>query len=318
MSKAKFNLAKVGVGLLLIVLAIILILRGSDDEEAFPLDSIEEKQPEPLLDEELVKEKTDVNWPKAKENADVNWPKAMEVPAQMTGVKEQLLKRDGYWASYNKDRKVPNWVAWHLTAAHTRGGNQRDDITFEADYEVPFPRATDEDYFSSKYDRGHMCPAGDNKWDRRALMQTFKFSNICPQNHSLNKGDWNDLEMQSRYWAREMGDIYIVTGPIFYNGVKSTIGKNKVAVPDAFFKVLLCDNRKAKAIGFVYPNRGGHKEMTEYVKSVDEIEKITGIDFFPKLEDALEEKLESASKNDMIDQWKVYKNKPNNFGRVDK
>lgn len=304
MIKLKINKAKVVMALMLVAIATVLVLRGPSNEEQLPTDevAVDDSTKEALYDSE-----------KAKGGGETTWPKAMEVPAKMSEGKEQLLKRDGFWVSYNKDRKIPNWVAWHLTAAHTRGGNQRDDMVFSEDNEVPFPRATDDDYYGSHYDRGHLCPAGDNKWDRRALTQTFKFSNICPQNHGLNKGDWNDLEIQSRYWAREMGDIYIVAGPVFYHGVKKTIGKNQVAVPDAFFKVILCDNKKAKAIGFVYPNRGGHKEMKEYVRSVDEIERITGIDFFPKLEDTLEDKLESATKDDMVTQWKVYLNKPNNY-----
>ena len=233
--------------------------------------------------------------------------KAMEVPAQMTGTPEILLKRDGYYVSYNKERKIPNWVAWHLTAAHTKGNNYRDGIEFMEDKDVPYPRATDGDYFSSKYDRGHMCPSGDNKWDRRAQMQSFLFTNICPQNHELNKGDWNDLEMQCRYWARNMDGVYIVTGPIFFNGVKKTIGKNKVAVPDAFFKVLLDSHGKAKSIGFVYPNKGGHYRMTTCIRSVDEVERLTGIDFFPRLEDRVEDRVEGASKETMNQEWKVYK-----------
>ncbi len=236
-------------------------------------------------------------------------PKGMEIPAPMENTPEQLLRRDGYVVSYNKDRKIPNWVAWHLTAAHTNGSSQRDNMMFEEDDDVPYPRATDNDYYNSRYDRGHMCPAGDNKWDRRAQMQTFLFSNVCPQNHGLNKGDWNDLEIQCRYWARSLGDIYIVTGPVFYNGVQNTIGRNRVAVPDAFFKVLLCDRGKAKAIGFIYPNRGGHKKMKEYVRSVDDIERITGIDFFPTLDDRVENLVEAADEDDMIDDWQVYKAK---------
>ncbi len=288
----------------LVAVGVLLMLTRTSSEEIIPADDWQAKD---------GTSETFYNGDKAKETSEVKWPKAMEVPAKMSGTQEMLLKRDGFWASYNKDRKIPNWVAWHLTSAHTRGGNQRDDMEFTEDNEVPYPRATDDDYYGSHYDRGHMCPAGDNKWDRRALMQTFKFSNICPQNHSLNKGDWNDLEIQSRYWAREMGDIYIVAGPIFYDGVKKTIGRNQVAVPDAFFKVILCDNGKAKAIGFIYPNRGGHKEMKEYVRPVDEIERITGIDFFPKLEDTLEEKLESATKDNMVNQWKVYLYKPHDY-----
>ena len=304
MKKPLFNKTKILMAIALVGIGALLMLTGTGGDDQIPEDNKKTKVNE---SESLYSNNTN------KGTGEVQWPKAMEVPAKTNGIQELLLKRDAFWVSYNKDRKIPNWVAWHLTAAHTRGNNQRDDMLFTEDSEVPYPRATDDDYYSSHYDRGHMCPAGDNKWDRRALTQSFKFSNICPQNHSLNKGDWNDLEIQCRYWAREMGDIYIVTGPIFYNGVKKTIGRNQVAVPDAFFKVVLCDNGKAKAIGFIYPNRGGHKEMKEYVRSVDEIERITGIDFFPKLEDSLEGKLESATKDNMVNQWKVYLYKPSNY-----
>ena len=304
MKKPLFNKTKILMAVALVGIGALLMLTSTGGDDQIPEDN---KQTKANESESLYSNNTN------KGTGEVQWPKAMEVPAKTNGIQELLLKRDAFWVSYNKDRKIPNWVAWHLTAAHTRGNNQRDDMLFTEDSEVPYPRATDDDYYSSHYDRGHMCPAGDNKWDRRALTQSFKFSNICPQNHSLNKGDWNDLEIQCRYWAREMGDIYIVTGPIFYNGVKKTIGRNQVAVPDAFFKVVLCDNGKAKAIGFIYPNRGGHKEMKEYVRSVDEIERITGIDFFPKLEDSLEGKLESATKDNMVNQWKVYLYKPSNY-----
>ncbi|MBO4850996.1 MAG: DNA/RNA non-specific endonuclease [Prevotella sp.] len=231
----------------------------------------------------------------------------MEYPAPLQNTNEILLVREGYTVSYNKERKIPNWVAWHLTAAHTKGGNYRDGMDFYEDMEVPSPRATAEDYHRSKYDRGHMCPSGDNKWSEKAQKQTFLYSNMCPQNHELNKGDWNDLEIQCRYWAKQMGDIYIVTGPVFYNGVKHTIGSHKVAVPDAFFKVLLDDNRKTKAIGFIYPNKPGHKDMNEYVVSVDEVERITGMDFFSMLDDRVEDNVEAASYKKMVEEWKVEK-----------
>ena len=232
-------------------------------------------------------------------------PRVMEMPAPLNGKKEILMKRTGYSVSYNKDTKLPNWVAWHLTAAHTKGRNYRDGLMFEEDGEVPSPRATDYDYSRSRYDRGHMCPSGDNKWDKNAQRQSFLLTNVCPQNHELNKGDWNDLEMQCREWAKQMGDIYVVAGPVFYNGVKKTIGRNKVAVPDAFFKVVMHDGRKAKAIGFIYPNAEGHKNMAEYVKSVDDVERITGLDFFPKLDDEVEDRIEAAGKNTSVKEWGV-------------
>ena len=231
----------------------------------------------------------------------------MEIPAPIKGMREQLLKREGYRVSYNTDRKVPNWVAWRLTADHTSGNHYRDGQLFVEDKDVPWPRATDGDYVRSSYDRGHLCPSGDNKWSEKAQTQSFLLTNICPQNHDLNVGDWNDLEIQCRYWAKRMGNLYIVTGPVFYNGVKKTIGKHGVAVPDAFFKVVLDDGRKAKAIGFVYPNRGGHQDMDQCVRSVDEIERITGIDFFPMLDDNVEDVVEAASNKRMIDDWQIEK-----------
>ena len=233
--------------------------------------------------------------------------KKMEMPAKMEGTSEILLKREGFFVSYNKELRIPNWVAWHLTAAHTSGDNYRDGQLFTEDNEIPRPRATDSDYYGSTYDRGHMCPSGDNKWSKKAQEESFLFTNVCPQNHELNKGDWNDLAQQCRYWAKRQGDLYIVAGPIFYNGVRNTVGRNKVAVPDAFFKVILADRSKAQAIGFVYPNRAGHKDMTAYVKSIDEIEQLTGIDFFPLLDDRVEDAVEAAGYRKMVDDWQVEK-----------
>ena len=241
----------------------------------------------------------------AAQTASVDWPRKMEVPAPMGGADEKLLTREGYRVSYNARRRIPNWVAWHLTAAHTKGNFRRDDMVFTEDTEVPVPRATDGDYVSSRYDRGHLCPSGDCKWSKVAQAQSFLFTNVCPQNHSLNKGDWNDLEIQCRRWARDLGDIYVVAGPVFYGAEHKTIGRNRVAVPDAFFKVLLADGRKTKAIGFVYPNRGGHKDMTEYVMSVDDVERLTGLDFFPMLDDRVEDQVEAADHPTMVRAWRV-------------
>ena len=86
-----------------------------------------------------------------------------------------------------------------------------------------------------------------------------------------------------------------------------------MAVPDAFFKVILADNRKTNAIGFVMPNKGDHHNMKEYVRSVDEIEKLTGIDFFPMLDDNLEIDVEDQSHRELIEEWKVYKIKHYEF-----
>jgi len=219
-----------------------------------------------------------------------------ELPAPLTDRPEQILKRRGYTTSYNNKTKTPNWVAWHLTKAHTYGSVQRKAEVFTEDTEVEGARATNNDYYNSRYDRGHMCPAGDNKWDQQAMSESFLFTNICPQNHGLNKYEWNDLEIQCREWAQEYGAVDIVCGPIFpREGSLKTIGRNKVWVPEAFFKVILCRQGAPKAIGFIYRNEGKKQSREEAVCSVDEIERLTGIDFFPALDDKTEEKVEAEA-----------------------
>ena len=230
------------------------------------------------------------------QNAHHSTPTKYELPAPLKDRPEQILARTGYTTSYNRETKNPNWVAWHLTREHTRGQNQRKQVVFTEDLDVS-PRATNNDYYNSRYDRGHMCPAGDNKWDRRAMNESFLFTNICPQNHGLNKNEWNDLEIQCRSWAREYGAVDIVCGPVYEAHNPRTIGKNKVRVPDAFFKVILCrKGSNPKAIGFIYRNVGQKQTLQEAVRTVDEIERLTGIDFFPALEDGLERKIEAEAR----------------------
>lgn len=209
------------------------------------------------------------------------------------GTPEQILKRTGYVASYNKTTLLPNWVAWHLTAERTEGSAKRSGVDFAEDTEVPEPRATDWDYYNSGYDRGHMCPAADNKWSKKAMEESFLFTNMCPQNGNLNRGDWNEMEMACRKWAKKYGDLYIVCGPILYKGKHKTIGKNMVVVPEAFFKVVLRTGDDPQAIGFIYKNTSGNRPKDSYVNTVDEVERITGIDFFPSLPDDVEKKVEA-------------------------
>ena len=223
-----------------------------------------------------------------------------EVPAKLKDRPEQILVRTGYTTSYNRETRNPNWVAWHLTKAHTKGQNQRKQMVFTEDEEVKAPRATNNDYFNSRFDRGHMCPAGDNKWDRKAMEESFLFTNICPQNHGLNKYEWNDLEIKCREWAREYGAIDIVCGPVYEADNRRTIGRNKVQVPVAFFKVILCREGTPKAIGFLFRNEGKKQPMSDAVRSVDEIEALTGIDFFPALDDATERRIEARAR---LNEW---------------
>ena len=209
-------------------------------------------------------------------------------------IPNQLLYRTAYSLSYNKETLCPNWVAWHLTAEHADGVIPRDNTYYE-DIDVPLPRATNEDYHGSGWSRGHMCPAGDNKWDAEAMRESNLLTNICPQHASLNSGLWNVIERDCRKWAQKYGDLYIVCGPVLLNREHETIGVNKVVVPEAFFKVILRMNPQPAAIGFIIRNNESKKKKGQFVNTIDDVERITGMDFFPSLPDSVEDKVEAYS-----------------------
>ena len=215
-------------------------------------------------------------------------------PAPLYHISEQIIEKSSYIVSYNRDTKCPNWVAWQLTAKHTDGELKRMN-NFHEEEDVPEPRAMLQDYRGSGWSRGHMCPAGDNKWDREAMYDSFSLVNVCPQNSKLNSGLWNSIEMDCRKWARKYGEVYIVCGPVFLNREHETIGENDVFVPEAFFKVILRLTSEPSAIGFVVRNNEGKKKKDQFVNTVDDIERITGIDFFPALPDDIENVVESTA-----------------------
>lgn len=196
----------------------------------------------------------------------------------------QLLYRKNYVVSYNSRTKCPNWVLWELTREHADGTVKRPDYAFHEDMEVPAPRAELADYKGSGYDRGHMCPAGDNKWDEDAMYESFLMTNICPQTPQLNSGSWNQIEMQCREWAKKYGKLYIICGPIFLRGEHKTIGQNKVMVPEAFFKVVVTLDNTPKGIAFICRNSDGNRKKDCCVNTIRQVERITGYTFIPNLD----------------------------------
>ena len=215
----------------------------------------------------------------------------MEIPL-MNKEQGQVIQRTGYTLSYHTKHRTPQWVAWELTKEETRGNEERTN-EFQPDPDVMGAKVVTYDYSHSGYDRGHMAPAGDMKWSKKAMQESFYMSNICPQDHNLNTEDWNDLENKSREWARRYGKVYIVCGPI-YNGTRNEyIGDHRVKVPDAFFKVILINHdRKQAALGFYFENKAGERPLSEYLVSVDKLEDMTGLDFFSALPDEIENQLE--------------------------
>ncbi|GHV69504.1 endonuclease [Bacteroidia bacterium] len=215
-----------------------------------------------------------------------------EYPAKLKDRKEQLIEHLGFTVSYNEDWKIPNWVAYELTKEEVEGVTPRGKH-FIPDLAVKGATATTDDYKHTGWDRGHMAPAADMKWSEQAMRESFYLSNICPQNHNLNGGDWKTLEERVRAWATAKGSVYVVCGPIV-SKQPPTIGQNKVAIPNAFFKVLLRnENGNWTAVAFLFANKSGHKPLSTYMLTVQEIQAKADIDFFPALPDKIEQRIES-------------------------
>lgn len=216
----------------------------------------------------------------------------LELPVYTVTRTGQTIYHCAYTVNFNPEWLIPNWVAYELTKEEAKGTVGRSSYFIpDPDLETRCPSY--KDYSSSPYDRGHMAPAGDMKWDPQAMEESFFMTNICPQDHELNDGDWRLLEEQIRRWALKYGNIYIVCGPIVSDNPER-IGRSRVAVPDGFYKVILCKiDGRWQALGFLFDNEGTHHSLKTYCHSVDEVEKLTGIDFFSLLEDSVEDKIEA-------------------------
>ena len=220
----------------------------------------------------------------------------LELPARLQHTPERIVEHTGFTVSFNREHNNPNWVAWELTAEEAEGNLPRVN-DFEPDPKLPENHQVKHaDYTGSGYDRGHMVPAADMKWDSKAMNDCFYMSNICPQTHTLNAGGWETLESACRRWAKREGSVYIVCGPVYKGNRHKTIGNElKITVPEGFFKVVLSLREGSeKAIGFYYANSNAKQSMKATATTVDEIETLTGMDFFVNINDKLEERLEST------------------------
>lgn len=221
----------------------------------------------------------------------------LEIPFMADDV--DIIEHMGYTVSYNQEYRIPNWVAYELQDSELYGDLDRAE-KFSPDPEFKGRQAYDSDYSGSGWDRGHMAPAGDMKWSSQAMQESFYLTNVCPQNHNLNAGVWNDLEKQVRREAKYYGKLWVVSGPIVGSNRHGRIGSNRVMVPDSFFKALLAKNRDGKyvSVGFVFPNEAGDNGMASYAMTVNELEKLIGMDLFYNLDHAVQEQVE-----DSIDLW---------------
>lgn len=215
----------------------------------------------------------------------------VEIPK---GVSEIKVDYTGFTISYNPQMHQPNYGAWELTASKAQGDLPRKS-KFRPDPEIDGCASLD-DYRNSGFDRGHIVPAGDMKWDTQAMDDSHYLTNISPQEHNLNGGRWATLENKCREWAIRDSVLIIIAGPILSDEMPRHIGKNEIPVPERFFKVILSPYTiPPRAIGFVMPNQAPQEGLEALAVSVDQVEAMTGFDFFGCLPDDIENEIESKA-----------------------
>lgn len=220
-------------------------------------------------------------------------------PVLKTRRAEKLIDHKAYRLSYNKKFKVPNWVFYELTRQEVQGKLQRSD-NFRADpYLKPEDASQLEDYRHSGWDRGHMAPSMDMNWDPDILDESYFLSNMCPQGHDFNSGIWLDLEHEVRFWAKRDSAVCVVCGPILPDQRANNyrrLKKSDVIIPESFYKVIFAPFAKKgpRAIAFIMPNEQQNDKISSFAVTVDSVETLTGIDFFPILPDDIEETVESS------------------------
>lgn len=246
-----------------------------------------------LLDEEVVT------------SADRLDDRDFYLPASTTG---QVIHHGHFSLSYSEAHEQAEWVAYTLMRERLEMPWQERPDRFEVDAQVATGSATWADYLRSGYDRGHLAPAADLAFSEEAITESFLMSNISPQARDFNAGIWRELEENTRNWAKKYKKLYVVTGPVLTEKINGTIGKNEVSIPGYFYKVILdLSEPELKGIAFLLPNQVSYEPLYEYAVSIDEVEQLTGIDFFPELmTDELEVRLEGDFN---LDLWSFSKAK---------
>jgi endonuclease G len=211
---------------------------------------------------------------------------------QPTSSYDQIISHNYFTLSYSEKDEQPEWVFYKVSVKNYKKQIRRTN-DYREDPLVKTSSASPKDYKGSGYDMGHLAPAHAMAQNYKAMSESFYLSNISPQKPSFNRGIWRSLENKVEFWSSFNDSIYVVAGPILDNPI-DIIGENKLSVPRAFYKTLISfKGGEAKGLAFIIPNKKSTKSIYSYVTSIDEVEKITGIDFYHNLDTAIQDRVEA-------------------------
>jgi len=211
---------------------------------------------------------------------------------------EEVVEHPGHMLVFDQRHKQSKWVA-HIATTDLITGNLARIDSFEVDPKVKGGTAVTVDYWYSGYDRGHLVPSADMRWNYDALKATYLYSNVSPQKPELNRESWAELEdWVRRYVNFSKSRVYVVTGPVLREGLpvmQKPNRQNDVSIPEHFYKVIAdLDSDQPKGIAFLQANGVNDHPTISYAVTIDSVEALTGIDFFASLPGDLQERIEST------------------------
>ncbi|MGB0888293.1 MAG: DNA/RNA non-specific endonuclease, partial [Vicingaceae bacterium] len=221
---------------------------------------------------------------------------------------EELINHKAMSLVYSEKHEQAKWVS-HIITPDIINGKVKRSNNFRKDPMVKTESASTRDYFIKYkdeatgkykydgfgYDRGHLAPSADFRWSKEALSESYYYSNMSPQVAKFNRGKWADLEGLLRGYvsSHPKTQLYVVTGPILTDSLPVIERSlHKVSIPKFYYKVVM-DLKNERAIAFIMPNKDLKYPISSYAVDINEVEETTGINFFHKLEDGLEERLEA-------------------------
>lgn len=209
-----------------------------------------------------------------------------------SSTENQVLHNSYFSYSYLKEHELSEWTVYLSTKYNLENKQYKRKDTFKKDPKLP-SSISGEDYYRTGYDRGHLVPASDMQFDSLAMLEAFYYTNTAPQTPQLNRGIWRKLESAVRDWTIEYDSLIIISGCVLKDEKNFKLPKiGKVSVPSFYYKVII-DKERMSSIAFAIPNYPEEHDLISYAISIKELEKITGVDFFYKLNDSTELILES-------------------------
>ncbi len=201
---------------------------------------------------------------------------------------QQIVDHTYYSLCYSERHEQARWVIHFLSVDSINGGAKRTN-DFREDPLVASGSAGPADYSRSGFDRGHMVPAADMKLSHQAMSETFFMSNMSPQRPEFNRQIWRILEETVRDWSLKLGGTYIVTAPVLEDDLQQL--PSGVSIPRWYYKIVYAPEHN-QMIAFLMPNQRNDESIDKFVLTVNQLEQMVGIDFFPQIRDDLEEHIE--------------------------